>query len=208
MATLIKFDSSPMGEHSISRKLTANFADSWVKAHSGGSVTERDLSSLALPPVNAPWIVAIHTPAETRTEEQKGLLRLSDSMIADLKNGDEYVFGVPMHNFSIPSTLKLWIDLVVRPGETFSYGANGPVGLLAGKKATLLIASGGIYEPGSPAAAMNFVETYLRTLFGFVGIRDLTIITAGGTAQLRSGKVDPQTFLAPTLERVQAHASS
>ncbi len=207
MATLVKFDSSPMGEHSISRKLTANFTAAWLKAHPEGKVVERDLSAIELPPITAEWVAAAYTPEEARTEKQKDLLGLSDSLFADLRDGDEFVFGVPMHNFSIPSTLKLWIDQVMRAGKTFSYGANGPKGLLTGKKATLLIATGGVYGQGSAFASLNFVEPYLRTLFGFMGITELTIISAEGTAQLRSGQVDAQTFLAPTLAKVEAHAS-
>ena len=208
MSTLIQFDSSPMGEQSISRKLTAGFARTWLKAHPHSKVVRRDLSALDLQPINAFWAASAHTPEESLTEEQKKALAVSESLIGDLKNGDEYVFGVPMHNFGIPSTLKLWIDQVVRAGKTFSYtAANGPVGLLGGKKATILIASGGVYEQGSNMASFDFVAPYLQTVFGFIGITDLTIISAGGTAQLISGKVDTHTFLAPTLEKVHAHAS-
>jgi FMN-dependent NADH-azoreductase len=207
MSTLIQFDSSPMGERSISRKLTADFARTWLKARPGSKIVTRDLSALNLQPINAFWAASAHTPEESLTEEQKKALAVSESLIGDLKNGDEYVFGVPMHNFGIPSTLKLWIDQVVRAGKTFSYTANGPVGLLEGKKATILIASGGVYEEGTNMASFNFVAPYLQTVFGFIGITDLTIISAGGTAQLMSGKVDTHTFLAPTLEKVHAHAS-
>ena len=112
-----------------------------------------------------------------------------------------------MHNFSIPSTLKLWIDQVSRAGKTFSYGADGAKGLLTGKKATLLVATGGVYEHGTAMASLNFVTPYLRALFGFLGVTDVTIIAAEGTSQLMSGKVDPQTFIAPSLEKVQSHAS-
>jgi FMN-dependent NADH-azoreductase len=103
--------------------------------------------------------------------------------------------------------LKLWIDQVARAGKTFSYGAGGPKGLLSGKKATLLVASGGVYEHGTAMASLNFVAPYLRAVFGFLGVTDVTIIAAEGTAQLMSGQVDPQSFLAPSLEKVQSHAS-
>ncbi len=195
MATLLKIDSSPMGDHSISRKLTAQFAASWRKAHPGGEVISRDLTKTELRPVNGIWVGAAYTPEDAR------------SQIAELQRADEYVFGVPMHNFSIPSTLKLWIDQVARAGKTFSYGADGPKGLLTGKKATLLIASGGVYEQGTAMESLNFVTPYLRAVFGFLGVTDVTIIAAEGTAQLMSGQIDPQTFLAPSLEKVHSHAS-
>jgi FMN-dependent NADH-azoreductase len=135
------------------------------------------------------------------------VLSVSEALIAELQRADEYVLGVPMHNFSIPSTLKLWIDQVVRAGKTFAYTSSGPAGLLTSKKATLLIASGGTYDPGTALASLNFVTPYLRAVFGFIGITDVTIIAAEGTAQFMSGKVDPQSFLAPFLEKVQTHAS-
>jgi len=196
-----------MGERSISRKLTTQFAESWLKTHPGGKVIERDLTTLNLPVVDAVWAGAAHTPETSRTAAQAQALAASDSLIKDLEQADEYVFGVPMHNFSIPSTLKLWIDQVVRAGKTFSYSATGPKGLLTGKKATLLLASGGEYGKGSAMASLDFVTPYLQTVLAFIGITDVTIIAAGGTAQLMSGKTDPQTFLAPSLEKVHAHAS-
>jgi len=207
MATLLKVDSSPMGENSISRKLTAQFAASWRKAHPGGEVISRDLTRTELAPVNGLWVGAAHTPEGSHSPEQREALAVSDTLIAELQKADEYVFGVPMHNFSIPSTLKLWIDQVARAGKTFSYGADGPKGLLSGKKATVLIASGGVYEQGTAMESLNFVTPYLRAVFAFLGITDVNIIAAEGTAQLMSGQVDLQTFLAPSFEKVQSHAS-
>ncbi len=206
MATLLKIDSSPMGKHSISRKLTAEFAAAWQKAHPDGKVISRDLTMTKLPVVNGVWIGAAHTPEDSHSPEQREELAVSDKLIAELQQADEYVFGVPMHNFSIPSTLKLWIDQVARAGKTFSYGADGPKGLLTGKKATVLIASGGVYER-TAMESLNFVTPYLQAVFGFLGVTDVKIIAAEGTAQLMGGKVDPQTFLAPSLEKVQSHAS-
>lgn len=206
MSTLLKIDSSPMGENSISRKLTAKFAEAWQQAHPRGVVISRDLTTTDLPAVSGTWARAAHTPEDARSPEQKKALAVSDALIAELQRADEYVFGVPMHNFGIPSVLKLWIDQVVRVNKTFSYGTGNPKGLLSGKKATLLVASGGVYEDGSAMASLNFVTPYLRTIFGFIGVTDLTIIAAGGTAQLMSGQVDPQAFLAASLEKVQSHA--
>jgi len=207
MATLLKVDSSPMGQFSVSRKLTAKFLESWLTTHPGGKVITRDLSDTDLPVVDHVWVAAVYTPEEARTLEQKTLLDLSDSLVDELLEADEFVFGVPMHNFSIPSSLKLWIDQIARVGKTFTYSANGPVGLLSGKKATLLLASGGSYGEGTALASLNFLTPYLQTVFGFIGVKDVTIIAAEGTAQLRTGSVDPQTFLAPYLERVHVQAS-
>ena len=207
MATLLKIDSSPMGDRSISRKLTAKFVDVWRKAHPGGEVISRDLSKVSIPMVDGSWVGAAYTPEEGRSLEQRKVLAVSDELLAELQQADEVVLGVPMHNFSIPSTLKLWIDQVVRVGKAFSYSAAGPQGLLKNKKATLLIASGGVYGEGSATASLNFVAPYLRAVFAFIGITDVTIIAAEGTAQIMQGAVDAGTFLAPLLERVETHAS-
>lgn len=185
MPTLLQIDSSPLGnDASFSRSLTADFVRSWQKAYAG-TVLTRDLAAAPLFPLNAEWIAAAYTPEPQRTDAQKQVLGLSDELIAELQSADEIVIGVPMHNFSIPGTLKLWVDQVVRAGRTFSYGSGGPKGLLAGKRATLILATGGNYETGTHMAAFDFVEPYLRALLGFIGIEEVRIIRASGTASAR-----------------------
>ena len=132
------------------------------------------------------------------------MLSVSEALIEELKQADEYVFGVPMHNFSVPSVLKLWIDQVVRANKTFSYATGKPEGLLKGKKATILISSGGNYDAGTAMASWNFVEPYLRTLLAFIGVTDVTFITAGGASAVASGKVDRSNFLQPLLDSIRA----
>jgi FMN-dependent NADH-azoreductase len=205
MATLLKIDSSPLYERSVSRQLTTAFTNKWTSAHPDGKVIDRDLNATDIPTLTGAWVGAAYTPEEARTPEQKELLELSDAFIAELQRADEYVFGVPMHNFSVPSALKLWIDQIARVGKTFSYADGTPKGLLAGKKATFIIATGGKYDAQTQLASFNFVEPYLRSLFAFLGVTDATFITAGGTAALNYGQ-DRQTFLAPHLEAVHAHA--
>jgi FMN-dependent NADH-azoreductase len=205
MATLLHLDTSPLAS-SISRELTREFVSNWKTAYPAGKVIDRDLAANPPKPVDQPWIYSVFTPAEGLTPEQKALLAYSDECLSELEAADEYVFGVAMHNFSIPSVLKLWIDQIVRRGRTFAYGANGPAGLLSGKKATILLATGGVYEAGTPYAAFNFVEPYLRTVLGFIGITDVTFVTVGGTSQLVSGTVDRSQFLQPHLELVRSIA--
>src|SRR5215469_8756057 len=206
MATLLHIDSSPL-DSSISRELTREFAKTWKAKNPNGTVIARNLSANPPKPVDQTWVGAAFTPEGGRTEEQKAVLAPSDALIAELEQADEIVIGVAMHNFSIPSTLKLWIDQVARSGKTFAYGANGPEGLLKGKKATILVASGGVYEAGTPAGTMNFVEPYLRAVLGFVGITDVKFVTAGGAAQIMMGAVDREAFLKPTLEQVRTLAA-
>jgi FMN-dependent NADH-azoreductase len=206
MPTLLHLDASPL-ETSVSRELAREFATTWKTANPGGTILYRDLARLTPAPVNQAWIHAAYTPADAQTAEQKALLAPSDELIQELETADEIVIGVPMHNFSIPSSLKLWIDQIARAGRTFSYDANGAKGLLQNKKATLLVASGGVYSPESPAAALNFVDPYLKAVLGFLGITDVRIVSVGGVARLMSGAIDRSTLLGPALEQIRSSAA-
>jgi FMN-dependent NADH-azoreductase len=206
MPTLLHIDSSPLYGHSVSRELTSAFVAQWKASHSDGNVLDRDLTATSIPPISAEWIAAVYTPEAAHTPEQIQMLSLSDSLLAELAQADEYVIGVPMHNFSVPSVLKLWIDQITRVGKTFSYADGTPKGLIIGKKATFIIATGGIYDAQTQMASYNFVEPYLRTLFGFLGLTEATFLTAGGTMALNHGQ-DRDTFLAPHLQTVQTQAT-
>jgi len=207
MPTLLHVDSSPLYGKSVSRELTGAFVAQWKSSHPDGTSIDRDLNSTSIPPINAEWVGAVYTPEEARTPQQKELLSLSDSLLAELEQADEYVFGVPMHNFSVPSVLKLWIDQISRVGRTFSYADGTPKGLLVGKKATFIIATGGKYDAQTQMASFNFVEPYLRSVFGFLGVTDATFLTAGGTMALNHGQ-DRGAFLAPHLQAVQTQAQT
>ena len=207
MPTLLHIDSSPLYDRSVSRELTAAFVTQWKASHPDGRVLDRDLNATAMQPITAEWVSAAYTSEGARTAQQKELLLPSDSLLAELEKADEYVFGVPMHNFGVPSVLKLWIDQIARVGRTFSYADGTPKGLIVGKKATFIIATGGIYDPKTQMASFNFVEPYLRSVFGFLGLTDTTFLTAGGTAVLNQGH-DRDAFLAPHLQAVQTHAQT
>jgi FMN-dependent NADH-azoreductase len=207
MPKLLEIDSSPLYGRSVSRQLTDAFVTQWKSSHPDGTVVDRDLNATSIPPVTGEWVGAAYTPDDARTPEQKQVLALSDTLLAELEQADEYVFGVPMHNFGVPSVLKLWIDQIARVGRTFSYAGGTPKGLLTGKKATFIIATGGNYDPQTQMASFNFVEPYLRSVFGFLGVTDTTFLTAGGTAALNYGQ-DRDAFLAPHLQAVQTHAQA
>ena len=207
MPTILHINSSPLYGRSVSRQLTDAFVTQWKSSHPDGTVVDRDLSGTAMPPINAEWVGAVYTPEQARTAQQKELLSLSDSLLAELEQADEFVIGVPMHNFGVPSVLKLWIDQIARVGRTFSYGDGGPKGLIIGKKATFIIATGGIYDVQTQMASFNFVEPYLRSVFGFLGVTDATFLTAGGTSVLNQGQ-DRNAFLAPHLQAVQTYAQT
>jgi FMN-dependent NADH-azoreductase len=207
MSTLLHIDSSPLYGPSVSRQLTAAFVTEWKSSHPDGTVVYRDLNATPIPPISAEWVGAAYTPEGARTPQQKELLTLSDSLLAELEQADAYVFGVPMHNFGVPSVLKLWIDQIARVGKTFSYAGGAPKGLIVGKKATFLIATGGMYDAQTQMASFNFVEPYLRSVFGFLGVTDATFLTAGGTSALNQGH-DRDAFLAPHLQAVQTQAQT
>ena len=205
MPTLLHIDSSPLYARSVSRELTAAFVSQWEALHPEGTVVNRDLNATAISPITAEWVGAVYTPEDARTPQEKEQLSLSDSLLAELEQANEYVIGVPMHNFGVPSALKLWIDQIARVGRTFSYADGTPKGLLVGKKATFIIATGGIYDAQTQMASFNFVEPYLRSVFGFLGVKDATFLTAGGTKVLSQGH-DRNVFLAPHLQAVKTQA--
>lgn len=176
---LLHIDSSVLGTHSASRALSAEIAAKQVALHPGIQVTYRDLEADA----------ALHLSSAHLAAWQGGAVE--DSMLgADLAKGGIYleellaadiiVIGVPMYNFSIPSQLKAWIDRVVVAGKTFRYGANGAEGLLKNKKVFIASSRGGMYQPGSPAAAFEHHESYLTGVLSFIGLTDLTIVRAEG----------------------------
>lgn len=208
MPTLLQIDSSPMqAGRSFSRQLTQEFAQRWQESNPNGTIVTRDLTFTPLFALDAQWIGAAYTPEANRTAEQRQALALSDELIAELESADEIVLGVPMHNFSIPGTLKLWIDQIARAGKTFSYTSAGPAGLLKNKKATLILASGGVYEAGTPMASFDFAEPYLKRVLEFIGIADVHVIRAAGTSKAQD-PVARETLLgtarAAMREKLQA----
>ncbi|HLO84639.1 MAG TPA: FMN-dependent NADH-azoreductase [Nostocaceae cyanobacterium] len=181
MANILHIDSSPRGDRSISRTLTQEFVTAWKNAHPGDTVAYRDLGHNPVPHVDESWIAAAFTPPEARTPELKDAIEVSDSLVDELLAADRYVFGVPMYNLNIPSTLKAYIDQIVRIGRTFAVGEQGYQGLVDSSKKVLIITSrGGTFAPGTPTAAYDLQEPYLRTILGFIGLTDVTFIHADG----------------------------
>lgn len=207
MTTLLHIDSSPLYGRSVSRQLAEAFVTQWKSIYPDGTVLARDLNATDIPPINSDWVSAVFAPESERTPPQNALLSLSDSLLAELEQADEYLIGVPMHNFGVPSVLKLWIDQIARVGRTFSYADGTPKGLLIGKRATFIVATGADFAAHPELASFNFVEPYLRALFGFLGVTEASFLTAGGTMALNHG-VDRDAFLAPHLQSVRAHAQA
>ena len=175
MTQILRIDSSPRGARSHSRALTEAFTDALTKQHSGAQVTYRDLGHNPPPHVNEQWIAGNYSDPATHTPEMTAALIESEEMIGELMAADIIVLGAPMYNFSIPSTLKAYIDQIVRPGRTFKYPEYE--GLVLGKKLFILCArGGGGYQPGEEMHDANFQDPYFKTIFGLIGISDITFL--------------------------------
>jgi FMN-dependent NADH-azoreductase len=181
MASLLHINSSVRQNGSLSRQLGAEFVAKWQEANPSGTVVTRDLATSPVPHLTEQMMGAYFTPAEQRNADQAHTIKTSDALVDELLAADTIVIGAPMYNFSVTSGLKAWIDHVARAGRTFKYGANGPEGLVGGKKVYVFVASGGVYSEG-PAAAYDHVTTYLRSVLGFLGMTDVTFIVAEGVA--------------------------
>ena len=176
---LLQIDSSARRTSSVSRQLTAKFAEEWRKSHPDGEVIQRDLSATALPLITDDW-GATYLEDSQLTLAQRSYLSTSDQLIQELAAADTVVIGAPMYNFTIPSQLKAWIDHIIIAGKTFRYSETGAQGLAGGKKVIIASSRGGLYAPGTPQAANDFQERYLRTVLGFIGIEDIDIVRAEG----------------------------
>lgn len=177
MAHILHIDSSPRGERSYSRKFSQEFITSWKAAHAQDTFTYRDLGHNPVPHVDESWIAGAFTPPQARTPELSKAIELSDALVDEFLAADRYVFGIPMYNFNVPSTFKAYIDQVVRVGRTFAVTEQGNFkGLVEGKKMLIITARGGSFTPPSPAAPFDYQEPYLRAVFGFLGITDVSFI--------------------------------
>ena len=173
--------SSPRGTASYSIQLAQALIDRIVAAHPGSTVQTTDLVKSDFPHLEESHLTSFFTPVDQHTEKDKEAIRHSDEAIKEIKEADILVIGAPMYNFGIPSTLKAWLDHIVRPGLTFSHSEKGAEGLVKGKKAYLVLSTGGIYSEG-PMKPNDFAEPYLRFILGFIGITDITTFRVEGLA--------------------------
>ena len=170
---ILRVDSSAKTENSESRRLTDRIINGLKTNGKSLDVTVRDLN-YSLPQVNTAWIEANNTPSDDQTDEHKKTLALSDTLVAEIEAADTLIIGVALYNFSITASLKLWIDLVCRARKTFAYVDGSPKGLMTGKKAIICFASGGTPFESN----IDFASSYLRHILGFIGITDVTFISA------------------------------
>ena len=173
--------SSPRGAASYSIQFAQALIDRIVAANPGSTVQTTDLVKMNFPHLEEAHLTSFFTPVDQHTEKDKEAIRRSDEAIKEIMEADILVIGAPMYNFSIPSALKAWLDHIIRAGITFRYSEKGIEGLVKGKKVYLVLSSGGIYSEGS-MKPNDFVEPYLRTVLGFIGLTDITTVRVEGSA--------------------------
>ena len=170
---VLLINGSARGAASNTRALTQDVLAQLQAQFGELAIMERELAA-GLPLINEQWVQANFTPAEKRSAEQQQALALSDALIAELQQADIVVIGAPMYNFGVPASLKAWIDLVARAGLTFRYTEQGPVGLLQGKQAYVVVTTGG----AKIGSAVDYASGYLKHVLGFIGIHDVHLIKA------------------------------
>ncbi|MDL5598393.1 FMN-dependent NADH-azoreductase [Metapseudomonas otitidis] len=176
MSRVLIVESSARQQGSISRQLTAEFIAQWKAAHPADEVVVRDLAQETVPHLDSDLLGGWMKPADQQNDAERAALARSNRLTEELLAADVLMLAAPMYNFGIPSTLKAWLDHVLRAGVTFKYTETGPQGLLSGKRAFVLTARGGVYAGGP----LDHQEPYLRQALAFIGIHDVTFIHAEG----------------------------
>ena len=188
---ILRVDSSARYDGSVSRQLTNYIIERFTSEFADAAVIERDVAA-GLPFVTEELIGAYYTPRENLTNDQAALLATSNKLVEELQTSDVLVLGVPIYNFSVPATLKAYIDLVARAGVTFRYGENGPVGLLKDRKTYVVVTSG-----GTPLGSdFDYVSGYIRQVLAFLGITDVEFIAADQLVR------DPEATLTKAREQI------
>lgn len=204
MNKLLLVQTSPRGEQSVSRNMTRRFLQEWRETHPQGQIVDRDLSATQLAFIDAAWLQAYFTPPSQHSADMIDTLRLSDEFVSELLAADHLVIATPVYNYNVPAALKTWIDCIVRKGITLGFDGKG---LVTGKKATVLIASGGDYREGSPIRDRDIASQYLRLVLGVIGITDVTFVAGGGAKAVDLREETMADFvakLAPELAQAAA----
>ena len=191
---LLHIDTAATGAGSVTRELTSAIVARWKDAVPGLQVTYRDFDAEPLPHLTGPVL----TKADTAAAEA------SEQALQEFLDTDVIVLGAPMYNFSVPSTLKAWIDRVAVAGRTFRYNENGPEGLAKGKRMVIASGRGGIYGDSSPA---DFQEAYLKQVFGFLGITEIEFVRAEGVAYSPQHRADAMVSARASIQEPMREAA-
>ncbi|HEX2789360.1 MAG TPA: NAD(P)H-dependent oxidoreductase [Steroidobacteraceae bacterium] len=200
MTTLLQINASIHADHGQSSRLATQFVQAFSRSHPDSQVVLRDLAGDTVPHLSAERFAAFLTQPGQRSAAQSDVVAYSDALIGELKQADVIVLGLPMYNFGVPSQLKAYFDHIARAGETFRYTANGPVGLLKGKKAYIFAARGGLYA----GTALDTQTSYVRDFLRFVGIDDIEFVYAEGLAISAESKASGLASAAKQIERLAA----
>jgi FMN-dependent NADH-azoreductase len=208
MAHLLHVDSSALSSGSVSKEIADTFRKAWQEAHPFGTITHRDLGLDPVPALGEAGIHAAFAPADQHTAEQAEAFGLRSRLVEEVLAADAYLLTVPMYNWGVPATFKAWLDQVIMSGRTLSFGEDQP---LAGRPATVVLAYGGGYDPGTPREGWDFVQPYLETVLGKALGLDLTVIKAQLTLAGRNPAMAEfipaaQQIRAAAHESAQAHA--
>jgi FMN-dependent NADH-azoreductase len=179
MSKYLFVESSVRGDASASGQLAARFKEQLLAA--GHTVVTRDVGSEPLPALDGAMLGALFSAADTRSAEEQAQADRVTALIDELQNADTIVIATGMYNFGVPAQLKTWFDYVLQAGRTFRYTADGPIGLVTGKQAVILAATGGIYSSG-PGAAADFMVPHVQQMLAFMGINSVSIVRAEGLA--------------------------
>jgi len=177
MSNILFLDASPRGDRSVSRMLAGEFMTAWKEQHPEDEVVYHDLGREPVPHVTEAWIEGAYNAPDQRSPAATEAIAVSDALVDELLAADRIVIGTPMYNLNVPSTLKAWIDQIVRVGRTFTMEM---VGLVKDSKLLVITSRGGVYQPGTPFADYDLQEPYLRAIFGFIGVTDATFVNCEG----------------------------
>ena len=179
---LLHIDASVLGDNSVSRKVSGAIAARLTAANPDVKTTYRDLAAQPLAHLSGEHVAANFGGPQPAAPHAQADFVDGQAALAEFLAADIVVIGAPMYNFTLPTQLKAWIDRLLIAGKTFRYTAGGPEGLAGGKRVIVALSRGGFYGPQSPTAAYEHSESYLRTVFGFIGVTDLEFVTAEGIA--------------------------
>jgi len=198
---LLHLDSSVLGDNSVSRTLSAAVVAQLRKTYPGLKETYRDLAADPVPHLSGAYLAASRAGVGVDAPGMPAEIALGEQVLAEFLAADIVVIGVGLYNFTVPTQLKAWIDRIAIAGKTFRYTEKGPEGLAGDKRVILAISRGGLYGPGMPAAAFEHGETYLRAVFGFLGVFNPEVIVAEGIAM---GPEAREAAIAAALAQVAA----
>lgn len=205
---LLHIDSSILGEQSASRRLTADIVATWRSAHPDTRVEHLDLARDAPRHLGAEALGFRAAPGTAALSEvQRRENEVSERLVSQFLAADVVVLGAPLYNFSIPSQLKAWLDRVLQPGRTFRYTENGPQGLAGSKTVIVVSTRGGIYSSTDAGHAIEHQESYLRTVFAFIGVTDVHIVRAEGLALGEAARTQALAAAATAIGALVPNAS-